>query len=505
MQAAVPCPVVERVRRIAARQPGDPAVVGGDERITYRDLLRQADRWQRRCEALGLAPGTVVAVLAGGEPSWPAAFLGARAAGLVPVLAGEQQPAPRVTDVLDAARPSAVLRPATGEAEPTGEPDPRVLPAGAGYLVFTSGSQGPPKGIVGRAAGLLAFVDWEIAALGLGPGTRVAMLTSPSFDVVYRDLLVPLCSGGELRIAAPAVRANPAAVFPWLAANGIEVLHAVPSLSARWLAAAAASPTTLDALRHTLFAGEPLYGRQVRQWRAAAPRSKVGNLYGPSETTLAKFHYDVPDDCGPGLQPVGHPLPGTALGLEALDPPGAAADTEPGAPPGSQADTPPGVERVVITTPDGSLGYLPDTCGPDDRERLTRTGGVTEFRTQDRGVLDAAGRLVVLGRLDSLVKRRGVFVDVAAIEAAAAGLPSVRSACCVQLPTSGDIVLVVEGPDPALAAALRRPLHAALGAGMPDRVLGLAAMPLLPGGKADRRSVRELLDLEGTGDDRQAS
>lgn len=494
MAAAAPCPVVERVRRIAARRPDDPAVVGGEERITYRDLLRQADRWQRRCGALGLAPGTVVAVLAGGEPSWPAAFLGARAAGLVPVLAGEQQPAARGTDVLDAARPSAVLRPATGEAEPTGEPDPRVLPAGAGYLVFTSGSQGPPKGIVGRAAGLLAFVDWEVAALGLGPGTRVAMLTSPSFDVVYRDLLVPLCSGGELRIAAQAVRADPAAVFPWLAANGIEVLHAVPSLSARWLAAAAAaSPTTLDALRYTLFAGEPLYGRHVRQWRSAAPRSKVGNLYGPSETTLAKFHYDVPDDCGPGLQPVGHPLPGAVLGLEAVDAPG----THPG--------TPPGVQRVVITTPDGSLGYLPDTCGPDDRERLSCTGGTTEFRTQDRGVLDAAGRLVVLGRLDSLVKRRGVFVDIAAIEAAAANLPSVRSACCVQLPTSGDIVLVVEGPDPALAAALRRPLHTALGAGMPDRVLGLEAMPLLPGGKADRRTVRELLDLEGTDDDRQAS
>ncbi|MEE4541309.1 AMP-binding protein [Streptomyces sp. V4-01] len=501
MEGVPPCPVVDRVRQVAARHPADPAVVGGGERITYRDLLRQTDQWQSRCADLCLAPGTVVAVLAGGDPAWPAAFLGARAAGLVPLLVDEQQPADRVTDVLDTARPSAVLRPETGEAEPTGEPDPRVLPAGAGYLVFSSGSQGTPKGIVGRAAGLLAFIDWEIAALGLGPGTRVAMLTSPSFDVVYRDLLLPLCSGGELHIAAPAVRATPAAVLPWLAGNGIEVLHAVPSLSARWLAAAPPTTPAPDALRHTVFAGEPLYGRHVRAWRAAAPKSKVANLYGPSETTLAKFHYDVPGDCGPGLQPVGHPLPGAVLGLEPADT-GADAGADRS---DSPAGGPAGVQRVVVTTPDGSLGYLPDTCGPDDRARLTCTGGTTEFRTQDRGVLDEAGRLVVLGRLDSLVKRRGVFVDIASVEAAAAGLPAVRSACCVQLPSSGDLVLVVEGPDPAVAAALRRPLHAVLGAAMPDRVVALAAMPLLPGGKADRRGLRELLDPEEAGDDRRAS
>lgn len=474
-------------------------MVGGGERITYQDLLRRTDRWQGRCAALGLPPGTLVAVLAGGEPAWPAAFLGARAAGLVPVLVDEHQAAARVTDVLDTARPAAVLRPETGEAEPTGEPAPRVLPAGAGYVVFSSGSQAAPKGIVGRAAGLLAFIDWEIAALGVGPGTRVAMLTSPSFDVVYRDLLLPLCSGGELRVASPATRATPAAVLPWLADNGIEVLHAVPSLSARWLAAA--PPTVLGALRHTLFAGEPLYGRHVRQWRSAAPTSKVGNLYGPSETTLAKFHHDVPDDCGPGLQPVGHPLPGAALALEPVDP----AGTQGTDPAGTQVATPAGVQRVVITTPDGSLGYLPDTCGPDDRARLTSTDEATRFRTQDRGVLDEEGRLVVLGRLDSLVKRRGVFVDIASVEAAAAALPAVRSAACVQLPTSGDIVLVVEGPSPAAAAALRRPLYAALGADTPDRVVALAAMPLLPGGKADRRGIRELLNLEGADDDRQAS
>ncbi|HEY3749105.1 MAG TPA: AMP-binding protein [Pseudonocardiaceae bacterium] len=483
MGAAV-CPVVDRVGRIVARHPRRTAVVTATERLDYQSLWQRVAAWRRRCHDLGLPLGTLVAVLADGA-DLPAAFLGARAAGLVPLLLDGAQPRARTDAVLATARPAAVLR-SDGEIEPTGEADPRTLPPAAGYVVFSSGTQGRPKGIVGQAAGLAHFIDWEIAELGLAPGTRVAMLTSPSFDVVYRDLLLPLCAGGELHIADQAVRVAPGAVLPWLAERGIEVLHAVPSLSARWLDAAAPA---VESLRCTLFAGEPLYGRHVRRWRLAAPRGAVLNLYGPAETTLAKFRYPVPIDCGLGLQPVGRPLPGTEIDLVPVGP-----QRQHG-----------GVRRVVIATSHGSLGYLPDTCSADDLDRLHRKEDVTRFHTQDRGLYDAAGDLVVAGRLDSLVKRRGTFVDIMRIEEAAANLADVRAACCVQLTSSSEIVLAVAGPDPGAAGALRRLLRAPLGADLPDRVLVLPTLPLLPGGKADRRGVRELLVPEEVTDERQAS
>lgn len=477
MAHAAGCPVVERVGRIAARHPDRTAVVGTAEILDYQELWRRVETWRERCAALELAPGTLVAVLCGDGTGLPPAFLGARAAGLVPLLVDEGLPQSGADAIWEAARPAAVLRADDDDLEPTGEPNPRTLAAEAGYVVFSSGTQGKPKGIMGQAAGLLAFLDWETAELDVRPGTRVAMLTSPSFDVVYRDLLLPLCSGGELHIADQAVRFTPSAVLPWLADHGIEVLHAVPSLSARWLDA---DGPTVDSLQYTLFAGEPLYGRHVQRWRMAAPNTRVVNLYGPSETTLARFHHEIPADCGPGLQPVGSPLPGVRVDLVPEEP-----TSEHGA-----------ALRVIITTPHGSLGYLPGTCSPDDLSRLRREHGVTRFQTQDRGLLDPEGNLVIVGRLDSLVKRRGTFVDIMRIEAAAADLPEVRAACCVQLPSSGEIVLVVEGPDPATAAGLRRRLRAPLGRDLPDRVVALPTLPLLPGGKADRRGVRELLNVE---------
>jgi non-ribosomal peptide synthetase component F len=468
-------------------------VAAADREVDYAELMRRIAFWQQRCEALRLRPGTLVAVVSEGDAELPAAFLGARAAGLVPLMVDALLPAPRRAAVLTVARPAAILRTASGEVEAIREPRPRQLPPAAGYVVFSSGSSGTPKGIVGHAAGLAHFLDWEAATLGCGPGTRVAMLTSPSFDVVLRDLLLPLFCGGELHVAEAGIRARPDTVLGWLAERRVEVLHAVPSLSARW---AAVGRTRVETLRHTLFAGEPLYGRHVETWRRFAPATRVFNLYGPSETTLAKFCYEVPEDAGHGLQPVGRPLPGTSLSLEAFVPAESAESVDPPEADGTRGRS---VQRIVIATPHGSLGYLPDTVRPDDLARLRRASGLTRFRTQDRGLLDADGNLVVAGRVDSLVKRNGVFVDTARVEAVVLQLREVRMACCVQLVPSGRVFLALDGVDPAVAPALRRRLQPLLGGDLPDRIVAVAPMPLLPGGKVDRRAVRALLETEEAG------
>jgi non-ribosomal peptide synthetase component F len=454
------CPVVDRVAQAASRHADRSAVVTAGQRMSYELLWLRVRAWRDRCADLALRPRSLVCVVADGQADLPAALLGVRAAGLVPMLVDAR----RDLGVLATARPAAVIRLADDEVAPTGDPQARALPEGTGYVVFSSGSQGSPKGIAGQATGLAHFVDWEIGTLGVRPGTRFGMLTSPAFDVVYRDMLVPLCAGAELHIPSGKVRSSVSLVVPWIAEHRVEVVHIVPSLTARWTAGESRAP----ALRWSLFAGEPLYAEHVARWRAIAPRSRVLNLYGPAETTLAKFAYEVPAAPRPGLQPVGRPLPGTRLEL---------------APAGTQ-------QRIVIATPHGSLGYLPDTCGPADLARLRRDARLTRFETQDRGFLDSEGDLVVAGRLDSLVKRNGLFVDLARIEAAAASLPGVRAACCVQLQPSGRVVLAVEGPQDPSVAGLRRQLHPRLGTQLPDRIVTVDALPLLAGGKVDRRAVR---------------
>ncbi len=90
----------------------------------------------------------------------------------------------------------------------------------------------------------------------------------------------------------------------------VTLLHTVPSLAQSWLAEKP-DGVHLASLRWTFFAGEVLSADLVRKWREAFPQAGgIVNLYGPTETTLVKCAYVVPELPGTGVVPVGTPLPG---------------------------------------------------------------------------------------------------------------------------------------------------------------------------------------------------
>jgi D-alanine--poly(phosphoribitol) ligase subunit 1 len=481
---ALPCPLLARFQAVCDTDPGAPALAGPGGVVTYHELAERAIGWRDRLLALALPSRTAVAVLSNGSAALVPAFLGVRAAGAVPLLVDTLIPPSRRGKMISVSRSGAVVDTAAGSVTRLDSVDPVSLPPQAGYLAFSSGSQGTPKGIIGNAAGLAAFLDWERELLGLGSTIRGALLTSPSFDVVLRDLLLPLICGGVLCVPEAAVRTDPASVAGWLASSDVNVVHLVPSLSARWVADADAA--RLEGLRWSLFAGEPLYSRHVRRWKSIAPNTRVINLYGPSETTLAKYWHIVSEPVPDGLQPVGRGLPGTRL---RADPIGRTFGTDPG-------EAGDGSFRITLETPDGSLGYLPAGASDADRRALVRQDGVTTFVTQDRGRLDPDGLLTVEGRLDSLVKRNGVLVDLAHITAVALADAGVTQAYCLQVDpdAAGRILLAVEGSATFSLSTLTRRLRRTLGPAMPNEVVHLDRMPVLPNGKIDRRSLRFVLE-----------
>jgi non-ribosomal peptide synthetase component F len=99
------------------------------------------------------------------------------------------------------------------------------------YVFFTSGSTGTPKPVLGSAAALRHFLDWQVAEFGIGATDRVAFLTALSFDVMVRDLMLPLWAGGTLVIPAPGEADEPEAVVAWLARRRISVVNVVPSVA----------------------------------------------------------------------------------------------------------------------------------------------------------------------------------------------------------------------------------------------------------------------------------
>jgi amino acid adenylation domain-containing protein/non-ribosomal peptide synthase protein (TIGR01720 family) len=497
-------PVTEQIAAWARRAPELVALRQGDHAMTYRELDEAARAVAATLVQRGLGGDAAVAVTGSRSFGLITAMLGALLAGSRLLTLDPALPAARRRLMVERARVTHALR--VGEARPddegvlagvevvdvpsAGVPLPRAPrvagaaalraldPDGAAYVFFTSGSTGAPKAVLGCHKGLSHFLGWEQRTFGVGPGDRVAQLTGLSFDVVLRDVLLPLVSGAAL-VLPDEERPDPDRLLRWMDREAITLLHAVPSLAETWLREVPPG-VSLRALRVTLFAGEPLSDTLVRRWRAAFPEAgAVVNLYGPTETTLAKCFYVVPAEPSPGVQPVGQPLPETqALVLSEGRLCGVG---EPG--------------EITLRTPFRSLGYLdapaetearfvPDPFGGDVGDRLYRTG--------DRGRYRPDGMLEIQGRLDHQIKIRGTRVEPGEVEAALREHPSVREVLVMardvgpEKRLSAYVVLAAGAGAVPLRGFLAQRLPAAL---VPDAFVTLDSLPLTPNGKVDRAAL----------------
>ncbi len=282
----------------------------------------------------------------------------------------------------------------------------RPQPGDPMYVMFTSGSTGEPKAILSGHEGLHHFIAWEQAELGVGPGTRVSNLALTTFDVSLRDIFLPLASGGTICVPPAAARRDAALLAAWLAEAEVEVSHVVPSLFRSTLKELEQNPRPLPRLRHLLFAGETLWGSDVeRARRVLGPDVALRNLYGPSETTLAKCCMTIgaaPLDPARAV-PVGRPLPGVQVLV--------LKDGRP-APAGALGE-------LHIVPPFQPLGYFRDEARTAESFVAAPEAlglAALMYRTGDLGRVLADGTIEVCGRLDGQVKVNGVRIETAEIE-----------------------------------------------------------------------------------------
>ena len=190
---------------------------------------------------------------------------------------------------------------------------------------------------------------------------------------------------------------------------------------------------SLPDLRWVFFAGEPLPATLVTKWRNILPNGEIVNLYGPTETTLAKCYYRIPKEVKPATQPVGFPLPQTqALVLNAKGKLCGIGE----------------VGEIVIRTPFRSLGYINASEEGQKRFKKNPFSEIENdllYYTGDRGRYSIDGSLEILGRIDRQVKIRGVRIELGEIESILNTHPQVKQAVVVVREEILVAYLVMEG------------------------------------------------------------
>ena len=473
-----------------ARHSHRTAVEDGDQSLTYADLDTAAARLARRLRAAGVRPGDRVglwlprgtALAVGMIATWKA---GAAYLCLDPALPDARLAflaADSGSRAIVGSGPAPVWHGDAAWIDIDGQSDEveaDSLPAGPdlpAYLIYTSGSTGTPKGVVVTQGNLAHYAQGVLAAMELPEDATLATLASVTADLGYTAWFGALLGGRTLRLVAPALAEDPDALARQFAERPVDMLKIVPSHLAALMAVA--DPARLLPRRCLVLGGEALDGRFVARLRGLAPGCRVLNHYGPTETTVGCLTAPAPQDPAQPV-PIGAPLPGIRAAV--LDRHG--------------DPVPLGVVgELAIGGPTVAAGYLGRPALTAERfvpDPWSRGGRL--YRTGDRVRMAADGPIEFLGRADDQVKIRGFRVELGEIDSWLRARPDIAEAVTVVRPAlTGDGLRLAAfvAPETVDTDALRTAMAAALPDAMvPSALRALPALPRLPNGKIDRKSL----------------
>jgi amino acid adenylation domain-containing protein len=487
---SLPDVFAERVRRA----PDQPAVLFGDESLTYAELNALANRLAHRLLAEGVAAESRVALLLDRSVHAVVSMLAVLKAGAVYVPLHAAYPEDRVrfvladvgaelllTDRASAARAAAADVPVLVVDDPVttagrSADDPGVAPDARqlAYVMFTSGSSGTPKGVAITHSDVVALV-WDHRWRGAAH-RRVLFHSPHAFDASTYEVWVPLLTGGTMVIAV--AEPTPGLVRDLIAEHGVTAVFLTSALLRLF---AEEAPDCFAGAATVITGGEVPSPEALDRVMTHCPGTVVINAYGPTEaTTYTHFHELVPEQVRSRVVPIGKPLDNTRLYV--LD-----AWLRP---------VPVGAPGELYVGGDGlARGYFGRASLTAERfvadpngsgERLYRTGDVVRWRSD--------GTMDFLRRADDQVKIRGFRIEIGEIEAALVELPGVAGAAVVVHETRGARHLVAhvvpERGHEADEASWRDALSARLPSyQVPTWFVPASTLPLSTTGKVDRRAL----------------
>jgi long-chain acyl-CoA synthetase len=445
--------VAQLLTLAAERWAGETAVVetGTGATLTWQQLDEAAHALARRLVEAGVEPGDRVAVRLPTSADFAVALYAVLRAGAIVVPVSPQAPEPELRQLLDhcgarlvvqrdadADLPDGVTG-LTPHSDLPGDPVGREK-AGEEIAVvsYTSGTTGPPRGVMLSHRALLANLEQLSQVEGVpGHGDRV-LITIPLFHVygLGPGLLQATSVGATLVLSE---RFEPQRTLDDCAEHRVTAIAGVPTMYSEF---AALGPDELKrgltTVRRMTSGAAPLHPRVLTAIREATGLD-VYEGYGLTECAPVVTSTLVTGYPKPGS--VGRPLPGVELRL--VDSDGTAAEVP--LDPEDAADVFEVIGETGLVSIRGAnlfSGYWPDGHHGPDAEGW--------FRTGDVGYLDSDGDLHLVDRANDLIIVNGFNVFPHEVEEVVSLLPEVAEVAVVGVvdERSGEAVKAVVVPAP---------------------------------------------------------
>ena len=422
------------LRAAAWRAPDRVALIDGDRRWTYGELLDEAERVARGL-LTRFTPGEPVAVWAGNGPDWVLLEFAAGLAGLTLVTVNPAYQAEELAHVLGHSGARGVFLRGGAQAPildrvrdslprlrevitlgewPAGDEGllPEVDPGGPAQILYTSGTTGRPKAAVLTHRGLTNNARLAAEVIGLRAGD-VLVNPMPYFHVAGGGMIT-LGLVQTLGTQVVMSRFDPALALELTEKHRGTVIGGVPTMLTALLAAAGREPRDLSSLRIALSGGATVPPELIRQVEAAFGIPFV-LTFAQTESSCSITLTRSSDTAADRAETLGRPLPQTEVKITDL----ATGQT-----------VPCGTVGEICTrgylVMDGYLGDPEATAAAIDPDGWLHTG--------DLGSMDERGYCRIAGRIKEMIIRGGENIYPREIEAVLLSHPGVADVAVVGVP-----------------------------------------------------------------------
>lgn len=460
-----------------------------DEYLSYRELDELSNKIGRFLLDKGVRQGDRIAVSMEKCPAAYALILAALKIGAPYVALDPRNPAARRDAILNQCAPALIF--SDSVAEPWSafsgaamEPSPAIEGSSPAYLMFTSGSTGPPKGAVISHANLLRFIGWTRSQYGFTPDDIHTHVNPLYFDNTVFDVYATFFSGGSLVPFDFATVQDPAKLVRRLRESKCTVWFSVPSLLMFLQVMRLATRENLGWLRQVIFGGEGFPKAKLKQlFDELGPEVELHNVYGPTECTCICSSYRLSaqdfEDLD-GLPPLGALADHFSQHILDDDVPVPAGDV------GELCLGGGCVGLGYFNRPDlTAAAFVQNPTNRAFREILYRTGDLVRLNPQD-------GKLYFIGRRDFQVKHMGYRIELEEIQHALAGIEGVDEAAVLHHKAGevSELVAVIATKQTLSVTDIRRELQDRIPKYMiPTRIHLVQRMPKNPNGKTDRATL----------------
>ncbi len=413
--------IVSRFERVVAVDPDRVASVCGTHRQTYGTLNAQANCLAEHLRGAGVRANAFVAIYLDRSPEMLTAILGTLKAGGAYLPIDSKYPAARVLEMLEDARPVAILTTTSLAAGLSDQfsrlsvavvkldelfakewpveienPTPAASEDDLAYLMYTSGSTGKPKGVMVSHRNVIRLLDQTEPWFHFNADDVWTMFHSIAFDFSVWEIWGCLLTGGRLVIVPFAVSRSPRDFYSLLSMEHVSVLNQTPSAFSMLIQVEQSAASLPLSLRFVIFGGEALQYRKLAPWfeRHGDIAPQLVNMYGITETTVHVTYRPIKAVEAESVQEslIGVPIPDMQIYL--LDAEGR---------PVSEGE----VGELYVGGGGVTHGYLNRPQLNEERfiaDRFTQSPGARLYRSGDLARIRPDGEMVYLGRNDSQVK-----------------------------------------------------------------------------------------------------